>query len=102
MEPEEVVVEEAVPDNDGIEPFDWKHEVPKLSKAPKAENPELRETDWIPPYQVRGRLSQARNDIRHTAARAGVDHYRRSTIEHVLNMGELGNALAFGRLLWLR
>jgi len=24
--------------------------------------PESRETDWIPPYQVRGRLSQARND----------------------------------------
>jgi hypothetical protein len=25
--------------------------------------PESREKDWIPPYQVRGRLSQARNDI---------------------------------------
>ena len=30
--------------------------------------PESRETDWIPPYRVRGRLCQARNDIRYPAA----------------------------------
>jgi hypothetical protein len=31
-----------------------------------------RKGNWIPPYQVRGRLRQARNDIQYPAACGGV------------------------------
>jgi hypothetical protein len=37
--------------------------------------PESRERDWIPPYRVWGRLSQARNEILYPAACRGVLHF---------------------------
>ena len=44
--------------------------LPRLSSFRR--KPESRKTDWIRPYQVRGRLCQARNDIRYPAACGGV------------------------------